>query len=250
MFKNIIELERDQVADCARIDAAIRLAERDFATLDSRHFDPEEVRRKWTIIRDRTILAIRDVRRNIAQRASEASQALLIEKLYHEAADCVDDGAVREFSAMLQDIPTKRLLDHLRYLVHVGDLARIQSVRAAFGGRDDRHRFAAAFDKILGQLALAGPGNDLARLARICRLAEELDARIAQLLCAQSIRERSCARAPQRLAPGLVPEDQAEAFSAVTMVDYARSIAGPVQSSGNGPAQKLIGGAHLLELPG
>ncbi len=56
MVKNFIEAERDQDADCARIEAAVRLAERDIAFLDERPLDPEEKREKWCTIRDRTIL--------------------------------------------------------------------------------------------------------------------------------------------------------------------------------------------------
>jgi hypothetical protein len=148
MRKSFIELERDQNADCARIDAAIRLAEREFANLSRRHA-PEEARGKWTVVRDRTILAIRDVRRNIAQRASEARQirARLIEECFPA-------------------------------------------------------------------------GDDWERLARISRSAEELDARIAQLLCAHGAWERSCAAAPNRFAPSLVPEDHDEALSSTAVVDY------------------------------
>jgi hypothetical protein len=186
MLRNVIEAERDQAADCARIAAAIRLAEQEFAALDGRHYDPEEARKRWTIIRDRTIFAIRDVRRNIAKRASEASatRALLIEKCFRERADCIHDRTVHDFSAMLQDTPTRGLLDHLSYLVEVGDLSRIQGVRAVFGERDDRHWYAAAFEKILARFAFGKVGDDLERLARIYRLAEESDARLIELFCA------------------------------------------------------------------
>ena len=68
----IAEAERDQDADCARIDAATALAEREIAALEGQHLEPHEMRREWSAIRDRTILAIRDVRRNIAKRARDA----------------------------------------------------------------------------------------------------------------------------------------------------------------------------------
>src|SRR5262245_47715355 len=61
MRKNLIEVEREQQADCARIDAAVRLAEQEFANLYRRDYGPGEMRRKWIGVRDRTILAVRDV---------------------------------------------------------------------------------------------------------------------------------------------------------------------------------------------
>ena len=72
MVKNFIEAERDQDADCARIEAAVRLAEREIAFLAERPLDPAEKREKWCTIRDRTILAVRDVRHNVVRRATEA----------------------------------------------------------------------------------------------------------------------------------------------------------------------------------
>ena len=164
MRKNFIEVERDQEADCARIVNALQLAEQEFANLYRRDYDTEEARRKRTSIRDRTILAIRDVRHNIAQRAREAHQARarLIEK---------SSGAGRV-----------RLAD------------------------------AATFDNVLAQFVLIGPQAYFDRLARISHLADELDAKITQLLCAQ----RSCATAPGRLAASLVPEDREELSSATT----------------------------------
>src|SRR5271165_6803739 len=77
MLRDAIEAERaerEQDADCARIDAAIELAKKDIRALKSRQLDPEEMREKWSAIRDQTIFVIRDVRRNIVKRASEAKE--------------------------------------------------------------------------------------------------------------------------------------------------------------------------------
>jgi hypothetical protein len=202
MLKDVIEAERaerDHVADCARIHAAIGLAEQDIAALEGRQLDPDEMRKKWCVIRDRTILAIRDVRHNIIKRANEAKETerWMIEKLLRERSD---SRVLREFSATLQDIPTKGLLDYLRYLIQVGDLARVQSVRVVFAARDDHHRYNATFDKALGQLALAECGDLGERLARICRSAEKADARIADLFHAHSTTNRSRVPTSQRLA--------------------------------------------------
>src|SRR5262245_28789755 len=77
MFKGAIEVERaerDQDADCARIDAAIQLAEQDITALQSRQLDSDKARKEWFAIRDRTILTVRDVRRNMIRRANEAKE--------------------------------------------------------------------------------------------------------------------------------------------------------------------------------
>ena len=53
MLKGVIEAERaerDQEADCARINAAIGLAEQDIAALESRQLEPDEMREKWSAI--------------------------------------------------------------------------------------------------------------------------------------------------------------------------------------------------------
>jgi len=79
------------------------------------------------LFRDRTILAIRDVRNNIVKRANEAkaTEQWMIEKLMREGSD---ERVLREFSITLKEVPTKELVDYLRYLVHIGD-RRALSVR-------------------------------------------------------------------------------------------------------------------------
>jgi hypothetical protein len=75
MLKNAIEAERaerDQEADCARIDAAIVVSEQDITALEDQQLDQLEMQKRWSAIRDRTILAIRDVVHNVARRADEA----------------------------------------------------------------------------------------------------------------------------------------------------------------------------------
>jgi CHAT domain-containing protein len=188
--------ERDQDADCARIDAATAMAEQEIAALEGQHLDPHEIRR--SAIRDRTILAIRDVRRNIANRARDAkeTETSIIEKLLRQESD---GRILREFSATLQEVPTKALLDYLGYLIEIGDLARIQSVCAVFAGRDDRQRYKVAFDSILSQFAFAECGALAGRLARIYRSAEKADAKVAALFCAYGD-QRSLASTSQQPA--------------------------------------------------
>jgi hypothetical protein len=75
MLKDGVEVERaarDQDADWARIDAAIDLAGQGIAALQTRQLHPDEARKEWFAIRDRTMFAVRDVRRNMIRRATEA----------------------------------------------------------------------------------------------------------------------------------------------------------------------------------
>jgi len=75
MLNNAIEAERaerDQEADCARIDAAIVVSEQDITALEDQQLDQLEMQKRWSAIRDRTILAIRDVVHNVSKRADEA----------------------------------------------------------------------------------------------------------------------------------------------------------------------------------
>jgi len=76
MFKDATELdrtERDQNADSVRTHAAIDAAENAIAALAARQLDPDETRKEWSAIRDRTILAIRNVRQSGANRALRRS---------------------------------------------------------------------------------------------------------------------------------------------------------------------------------
>src|SRR6516164_6631115 len=82
---------------------------------------------------------------------------------------------------MIQHIPTNGLLNYLRYLIRIGELERVQGVCAAFENRLDRHSYVSAFEEIVAECALTDSGDDLGkRLARICRLAADADAKIAQ----------------------------------------------------------------------
>ena len=218
MLKGVIEAERaerDQEADCARINAAIGLAEQDIAALESRQLEPDEMREKWSAIRDRTILAIRPVRRNVIERASKAKQTekWMIEKSIREESD---GRVTREFSAELKKVPTKDLLDYLRYLIKIGDRARIQSICILFEAREDRQAYNVAFGKMLAQFALAKYGGLEERLTRICCLAEKADASIANLFCARALTS-SHPRATRAGAPkNFVPEFAGKALASTS----------------------------------
>jgi len=171
------QAERDQHADYARIDDAIRLAEQNIAALESRQLEPHETRKKWLAIRDRTILAIREARGNMIKRANEAKEtrSRMIETFFRDVP------SPHEFSSTLQDVPTKGLLDYLHYLIRVGDVARVRCIRVTFKTRSDHDRYDVTFEKMMAQFALGGFEE---RLTRICRLADEVDAALAGIFAA------------------------------------------------------------------
>jgi hypothetical protein len=188
MLKRMIQAEWDQNADCSRIEAAVRLAEQDFVSLCNRQLDTEEKRKKWNSIRDRTILAVRDVRHNMHKRANEAKriQACMIKMFFQEREAEIKHSKLspsEEYLGSFQDSSTKGLLDHLRYLVRIGDLIGVQRIRVTFKRRDDRHRYAEDFDEILAQFVFAQSGDLGERLTTIRRLAEEADSKITELFC-------------------------------------------------------------------
>jgi hypothetical protein len=196
--------ERDQDADCARIDATISLSEQEIAALEDQQLDSDELRKRWSAIRDRTILAIRDVVNNVVKRAAEAraTEAWMIQTLEREEGD---KRVMDEFSVTLKEVPTRKLVDYLGYLIQFGDRARIQSVRMVFAARQDRKAYDVTFGKVLAQFALAEYGDLGKRLTRICRLAEKVDARIANLFYAYSITNRSRSLVPPQLAQVKAP---------------------------------------------
>ena len=90
--------------------------------------------------------------------------------------------APSDYLAMIQHIPTNGLLNYLRYLIRIGEVERVLGVRAAFENRLDRHPYVSAFEDIVAECALPDSGGDLGKgLARICRLAADADAKIADL---------------------------------------------------------------------
>jgi len=196
--------ERDQDADCVRIDAAISRSEQEIAALEDQQLDSDELRKQWSAVRDRTILAIRDVVNNVVQRAAEAraTEAWMIQTLEREESD---KRVMEEFSITLKEVPTRKLVDYLGYLLQIGDRARIQSVRMVFAARKNRKAYDVTFGKMLAQFVLAEHGDLGERLTRICRLAEKVDARIANLFYAYSITNRSSSLVPPQLAQVKAP---------------------------------------------
>jgi hypothetical protein len=94
----ILQVERDQKADGTRIDYAIAQAEREIVAL--RHVGGQELQRSINAIRDRIILTVRDVRKNMARRTIAAKNMQAI----------VDDSFLRRSSRFASDDRTDEKL--------------------------------------------------------------------------------------------------------------------------------------------
>ena len=58
MLPKVLEIERHQLADYARVDYAITKGEDDVAALEELCLGPNELRREASVVRDRTVLAV------------------------------------------------------------------------------------------------------------------------------------------------------------------------------------------------
>lgn len=188
MLKNMVAAERDQQADCARVDHALRLAEAEIAFLETRELDIDELHRRRSVIRDRTILAIRDVRQNMAKRALAAKateKSMTNEFIRHDPGFSRDYVVphLNAFAAMLERTPSFGPVDHLRKLIADGDRDLDKSILLALEAREDSRIYAAMLERILAQLELAGRTKMQEHLTIMTRAAERADARITDLLC-------------------------------------------------------------------
>jgi hypothetical protein len=93
MLPKALEIERHQLADYARVDYAITKGEDEVAALEELCLGPNELRREASVVRDRTVLAVREVRNNMAKRAITAKnmQGSLVESLRQRSRFAVAD---------------------------------------------------------------------------------------------------------------------------------------------------------------
>src|SRR5258706_2738858 len=116
MLPKVLEIERHQLADYARVDYAITKGEGEIAALEELCLGPNELRRETSVVRDRTVLAVREVRNNMAKRAITAKnmQRSLVESLRHRSRFAVAGTIDARFCARLFPpfwwIPTPSLL--------------------------------------------------------------------------------------------------------------------------------------------
>src|SRR2546427_13246731 len=81
MLPKVLEIERRQLADYARVDYAITKGEGEIAALEELCLGPNELRRETSVVRDRTVLAVGEGRNNMAKRAitAKSMQRSLVE---------------------------------------------------------------------------------------------------------------------------------------------------------------------------
>jgi hypothetical protein len=93
LHKRIFQTERDQAADEARIDDAITRAENDITRLQQRH--SQQLQAEIITIRDRTVLTVRDVRKNMQRRSFDAERM----------QECLNDDFLRRRSRFSRPLP-------------------------------------------------------------------------------------------------------------------------------------------------
>jgi hypothetical protein len=189
LLKRIVQTERDQKADEDRIDAAIARAETEIAALEQRHLAFEELQGAITAVRDRAVLIIRDVRKNMHKRtiAAKDMQKYLSDDFLRRcsrfAKDDLEDAKLRtRFLELLARTPTFALIDHLQDAVEAGNIACAELIRFEFQCRDNRHESMTRFETIAAKLSPHDPIEMRKRLANICKAAEMVDARVTHLL--------------------------------------------------------------------
>ena len=187
LLQRILQAERAQVADESRINFAITAAEKDITWLRQRPLDPEQLQSAIAAIRDRTVLAVRDVRKNMQQRSllAERMQECLSDdfKRTRFSRDCLEDEKVRrKFLQTLERTATSDLIEHFCDAMEAGNFACAELIRSDFRCRDDRHALKTRFELTLERLSRGDPVAMRKRLANICKAAERVDARVAGLL--------------------------------------------------------------------
>jgi hypothetical protein len=187
MLPKVLEIERYQLADYTRVDCAITKGEGEIAALEEVGLGPNELRRETAVVRDRTVLAVREVRKNMAKRAITAKnmQESLVKSLRQRSrfavADTVDASLRARCFASLECIPTLTLICHFIDAIKAGDFARAECIRFEFQTREDRHEYVVTSKAIFVQFAPSEPADILKRIAKICRVAEMADARVVDL---------------------------------------------------------------------
>src|ERR1700745_2549833 len=128
MLPKVLEIERHQLADYARVDYAITKGEDEIAALEELWLGPNELRRETSVVRDRNVLAVREVRKNMAKRAIAAKnmRGPLVESLRQRSrfavADTVAESLRARCFASLECIPTLTLLCHFIDAIKAGGL--------------------------------------------------------------------------------------------------------------------------------
>ena len=155
LIKRLVQLERDQHGDEGRIYAALRKAEAEIADLQRRDLAPEALRPAIAAIRDKAVLMIQNVRKNMqkrilaARKLQETVGPEYLAQYTRFAPDHVTDAALRtRFFKLLQGTSTSALLSYLKDALESDNIACAESIRFEFTCRADRDLYSAEFEAI------------------------------------------------------------------------------------------------------
>jgi hypothetical protein len=184
----ILQAELDQNADATRINDRITSAEQEIVRLKNRQLDSEKLHKAIVGIRDRAVLSISNVRKNMQKRAAKTIQMQndlneYFRRCSRFADDELDDAHFRvRLIELLARTATSALLDHLQEASQIGHMACAELVRFEFQTRDDRHAFTARFEAIKKSIRRHDPVEMRERLANICNVVKNVDWRASDLI--------------------------------------------------------------------
>ncbi len=199
MQEKVIQIEREQRADLARIEKAITQAEAALGSLSARRLSPDQLRKELCETRDRTVLAVRDVRKNMVKRAAVArtmqeTLAKTLRQSLHFAEDSITDAKLRvNLFALLERTPTFALLDLFIEAMTVGDIARAESIRFEFCTREDAHLYVATSQSLFAKFPPSDPAKLLKQVDNIGWLADMADKRIAEFSTSIAVQNKFAA---------------------------------------------------------
>jgi hypothetical protein len=189
LHKRIFQTERDQAADEARIDDTIKRAENDITRLQQRQLDSQQLQAEIITIRDRAVLTVRDVRKNMQRRSFDAERMQeclnddFLRRRSRFSRDAFEDATLRKkFFQLLERAPTSSLIGHLGDAVEAGEFACAELIRFEFWCRNDQDEFRTDFESIVEKLSRNDPVEMRKRLANICKATGRVDARFTELL--------------------------------------------------------------------
>jgi hypothetical protein len=189
LHKRILQTERDQIADEGRINDAITRADNDIARLQQRQLDSQQLQAAIITIRDRAVLIVRDVRKNMQRRSIDAKRMeeclndeFLSRRSRFSRDDFEDETLRRKFLQLLERTPTYSLIELLCDAVEAEHFACAELIRFEFWCRDDQDEFRTDFESMVEKFSRDDPVEMRKRLTNICKATERVEARVTELL--------------------------------------------------------------------
>ncbi len=189
LHKRILQTERDQIADERRIDIAITGAENNIARLQQRQLSSQQLQAAIVAIRDRAVLIIRDVRKNMRRRRLEAecmqeclNDDFLRRRSRFSRDDFEDETLRKKFLQVLEHTPTSSLIELLYDAVEAEHFACAELIRFEFWCRDDHDEFSTDFGSMVEKFSRDDPVEMRKRVANICKATERVEVRVTELL--------------------------------------------------------------------